>query len=55
MNQLEQTNTTRSMMKGTYEDHKLNKSSELNDNMTINEGSKDEYESKIHKLGGTSE
>lgn len=52
MNDLEQTNETRSMMKGSYNDHKLDKSSELNDRMTINEGSRDEYESTIHNIGG---
>lgn len=48
---LEATNETRSMMKGSYNDVKLDKSSELNSNMTINEGSKDEYESTIHSVG----
>lgn len=52
MNDLEQTNSTRSMMKGTYQDHKLDKSGELNDSMTINEGSRDEYESTLHNIGG---
>lgn len=52
MNQLEQTNETRSMMKQTYEDHRLDKSNELNDSMTINESSRDEYENKLHNLGG---
>ena len=53
MNDLEQKNETRSMMKGSYEDHKLDKSSELNDSMTINESSRDEYEQKLHNLGGS--
>ena len=53
MNDLEQKNENRSFMKGTYEDHKLDKSSELNDSMTINESSRDEYEQKLHNLGGT--
>ena len=53
MNELEQKNETRSMMKGTYQDTKLDKSNELNENMTINEGSKDEYESKLHNIGGS--
>ena len=52
MNDLEQTNETRSMMKGTYQDNKLDKSNELNDAMTINEASRDEYESQLHSLGG---
>ena len=49
---LETKNETRSMMKGTYTDSKLDKSKELNANMTINEASKDEYESTLHNLGG---
>ena len=53
MNELEQKNETRSMMKGSYQDTKLDKSNELNENMTINEGSKDEYESKLHNIGGS--
>lgn len=53
MNDLEQKNETRSFMKGTYQDNKLDKSSELNDTMTINESSRDEYEQKLHNLGGT--
>ena len=52
MKDLEQTNDTRSMMKGTYQDHKLDKSNELNESMTINEQSKDEYEQTLHTLGG---
>lgn len=52
MNELESKKEMRSMMKGTYEDTKLDKSNELNQNMTINESSKDEYESKIHNIGG---
>lgn len=50
---LEATNETRSMMKGSYNDTKLDKSNELNDRMTINEGSKDDFESTIHNLGGS--
>ena len=53
MNDLEQKNETRSFMKGSYQDNKLDKSSELNDSMTINESSRDEYEQKLHNLGGT--
>lgn len=51
---LEQTNENRSMMKGSYNDVKLDKSNELNDSMTLNEGSRDEFESTIHTLGGNS-
>ena len=53
MNELEQKNETRSFMKGSYQDNKLDKSSELNDSMTINESSRDEYEQKLHNLGGS--
>ena len=53
MNQLEQTNENRSMMKGSYQDNKLDKSNELNDAMTINEASKDEFEQTLHSLGGS--
>lgn len=53
MNDLEQKNETRSFMKGTYQDNKLDKSSELNDSMTIDEKSRDEYEQKLHNLGGS--
>lgn len=53
MNDLEQKNETRSFMKGTYQDNKLDKSSELNDSMSIDEKSRDEYEQKLHNLGGT--
>ena len=52
MNQLEQKNETRSMMKGSYNDHRLDKSNELNDSMSINENSRDEYENTLHSLGG---
>lgn len=52
MNDLEQTNETRSMMKGSYQDNKLDKSNELNESMTISESSRDEYEQTLHSLGG---
>ena len=52
MNQLDQKNETRSMMKDTYNDHRLDKSNELNDSMSINENSRDEYENTLHSLGG---
>ena len=53
MNELEQKNETRSFMKGTYQDNKLDKSSELNDSMSIDEKSRDDYEQKLHNLGGS--
>jgi len=52
MKDLEQTNENSSMMKNTYGDNRMDKSKELNDTMTLNEGSRDEYENTIHKLGG---
>ena len=53
MKDLEQTNDTRSMMKGTYQDNKLDKSNELNESMTISEASRDEFEQALHTLGGS--
>lgn len=50
--QLEATNETPSMMKGTYNDSKLDKSNELNESMTINESSRDSFEQTIHNIGG---
>lgn len=47
-------NETRSMMKGNYEDHKLDKSNELNESMTIDTRSRDEYEQTLFNLGGQS-
>jgi len=55
MNQLELTNETRSMMKGTYQDTKLDKSNELNESMTINEQSRDAYEQALHSIGGVTD
>ena len=52
MNDLEQENQNRSMMKQSETDTKLDKSNELNDSMTIDEQSRDEYESQLHSLGG---
>lgn len=52
MNNLEQKNETRSMMSSNYGDSKMDKSKELNESMTINEGSRDEFESTLHSLGG---
>lgn len=50
--ELEQENTATSKMKSDYNDTKLDKSKELNDSMTINESSRDEYEKTIHSIGG---
>lgn len=49
---LENGNETRSMMKGNYEDHKLDKSNELNESMSIDNRSRDEYEQTLFNLGG---
>lgn len=51
---LDQKNETRSMMKTSSGDIKVDKSKELNETMTINEGSRDEYESTLHNIGGGS-
>ena len=50
--ELEQQNEMRGMMPGSYDDDRLDKSVELNDSMTINEASRDEYEQTIHNIGG---
>lgn len=50
---LENGNEMRSMMKGNYEDHKLDKSNELNESMSIDNRSRDDYEQTIHNLGGS--
>ena len=55
MVELDQKNENRSMMKSSYGNVKVDKSKELNDSMTLNEKSRDEYESTIHTLGGSSE
>jgi len=52
MKDLDQVNETRSMMKGTYKDTKMDKSNELNESMTVNEDSRDEYEKTLHNIGG---
>lgn len=52
MKDLENKNENRSMMKTDYQDVKFDKSNELNDSMTINEASRDEYESTLHNIGG---
>lgn len=53
MMNLEETNETRSMMKSNFNDTKMDKSKELNESMTVNEGSRDEFESTIHSIGGS--
>ena len=46
-------NTTRDMMKSNYGEEKLDKSTELNETMTIANTNADDYTKKIHNLGGT--
>lgn len=53
MKDLEAKNNTRSMMKSDYGDNKADKSNELNESMTLNEASRDEYEQTLHNIGGT--
>lgn len=43
----------RNMMNSSYEDVKLDKNEELNASMSIQETSQDQYESKIHNVGGS--
>ena len=43
----------RDMMFSSYDDSKLDKSGELNASMSIQETSQDQYESKIHNVGGS--
>lgn len=52
MNQLGQTNEPKSFLDNSYGDEKANKVAELNDSMTIKETGRDEYEQKLHNLGG---
>ena len=52
MKDLEQTNENKTFMKSSYNDTKMDKSNELNESMTLNEGSRDEYEKTLHNLGG---
>ena len=50
MEQVSGSNQMKSMMKGSYDDHRLDKSNELNESMTMNQKSRDEYEQKIHNV-----
>lgn len=43
---------TRSFMQNDYGDSKLDKSKELNESMTIDSTSADEYTRKLENLGG---
>lgn len=42
----------RSMMSSSFGDEKMNKSKELNSNMSISNNTPDEYTRKIQSLGG---
>lgn len=46
------TNENKSFMKDHFNNQKLSKDNELNKSMTIKETQPDEYEQKIHQLGG---
>ena len=50
----EQKNTMQDMMKSSYGSEKADKSNELNSNMSITHQGRDEYENKIHNVGGNS-
>lgn len=49
---LEEKNSTRGMMKSHYNDEKVDKSSELNEGMSIKKTSSDEYTRTIYNIGG---
>ena len=55
MEQVSGSNQMKSMMKGSYDDHRLDKSNELNDTMSFEGKSRDEYEKKIHNVTGGNE
>ena len=48
----ENENTNRDFMGQCFGDGKMSKSTELNDSMTISNSGADEYERKIHNMGG---
>lgn len=48
----EKINNTRDTVKAHEGDNKLDKSTELNESMTIAPSGKDEYENKIKNIGG---
>ncbi len=50
---LENDNSLHQMTKSDFGFEKVNKSSELNDGMSISESGADEYENKLHNLGGS--
>lgn len=49
---MEEKNESRSMVNTSYGENRLDKSKELNETMTINESSRDEYTETLHNLGG---
>lgn len=53
MYDLEAKNETRGMMKSSYGDEKMDKSTELNESMSISNSSADEYTRKIMNIGGS--
>lgn len=48
----ENSNDMRDMMASSFGDEKISKKTELNAGMTISPSEKDEYEQKIHNIGG---
>lgn len=46
------TNTPKDFMTTSFGDEKANKSTELNEGMSIVENTQDEYEQTLHNLGG---
>lgn len=49
---MENENTMKDMMPSKYGNEQLDKSNELNETMSIVPSGADEYENKIHSLGG---
>lgn len=52
MNQIGQTNEMKSFTIGAKDDHKFSKAPQLTSSMSITPQGQDQYESKIHSIGG---
>lgn len=52
MNQIAQTNEMKSFTNGTKDDYKFSKAQQLKGSMSITPQGQDQYESKIHSIGG---
>lgn len=50
----DETVTLHDFMKTDYQDNKLDKSNELNETMSIDTQSPDQYENTLHNIGGNS-